>query len=150
MHSANMLVNNPKSQSPLAIPSDDGNIINKLLTAWTFVCRDFLIYAIVPQKQRHLDKRSLCRQQQQEKHEASRATGERRASSIERRFSWQASRLLLLANIGADEPGAGLRLVLFDYAVAKGKRQSAKKAKDVVDVLPSLGTGTDSGGIERG
>lgn len=66
----------------------------------------------------------------------------------------EASRLLLLANIETVEPGAGLRLVLFDYAVAKGKRQSAKKAKDVVDVLPcwkkSFCPGMDSAGIQRG
>lgn len=62
--------------------------------------------------------------------------------------------MLLLANIETVEPGAGLRLVLFDYAVAKGKRQSAKKAKDVVDVLPcwkkSFCSGMDSAGIQRG
>lgn len=109
--------------------------------------------------ERHLDKRSLLffffwltswrrLQQQQQNYRNSNSNNNNRSkkentrqTTVESResrgdFSWQASRLLLLANIGAVEPGAGLRLVPFDYAVAKGKRQSAKKAKDVVDVLP--------------
>lgn len=111
--------------------------------------------------ERHLDKRSLLffsffwltslrRLQQQQQNYRNRNSNNNnnnskkentRQTTVESResrgdFSWQASRLLLLANIGAVEPGAGLRLVPFDYAVAKGKRQSAKKAKDVVDVLP--------------
>lgn len=107
--------------------------------------------------------RTLQQQQQQQNYRNSNSNNNNskkniRQTTVESResrgdFSWQASRLLLLANIGAVEPGAGLRLVLFDYAVAKGRRQSAKKAKDVVDVLPgwrkAFCTSTKSAGIRR-